>query len=288
MKDTSRTRIILALLSVYLLWGSTYLAIRIALEGFPPFMMAAMRFIIAGTALYIFLRLRGEKSPTPEQWRNAAIVGGFLLLGGNGGVVFAEQWVASSLAAMVIATTPLWMVLFTGIWGRWPSAREWAGLGLGLAGVVLLNLDGDLRAYPLGAAALIAGSMLWAFGSAWSRHLSLPSAPMAIAAEMMAGGVFLMVVSLIQGESLPGLPSLRPVAALVYLIVFGSLVGFSSYVYLLRRVRPALAMSYAYVNPLIALLLGVGFAGEHVTKTGMISMGIIIAGVALIMTGGKR
>ncbi len=280
--------VILALLSVYIIWGSTYLAIRIALEGFPPFFMAGVRFLCAGCMLYIFLRAKGEPLPTLPQVTGASIVGGFLLLVGNGGVVFAEQTVATGLTALAIATVPLWTVLFSGIWRRWPGRFEWAGLVLGLAGIVLLNLEGDLKASPAGAVALIIAAASWAFGSAWSGNLPLPKGLMASAVEMTAGGLLLIVASLVIGEKIDVLPSTRAVTALTYLIVFGSLVGFSSYVYLLNKVRPALATSYAYVNPVIAVILGIWFAGERITGTGVLAMTVILAGVVLVLMGQRK
>lgn len=286
-KDT-RVKVLIALLSVYFIWGSTYLAIRIALEGFPPFIMAAIRFLTTGIGLYIVLRVRGVPAPDRSQWKGAAIVGGLLLLGGNGGVVFAEQWVASGLAALGVATVPLWTVLFAGIWKRWPARLEWAGLLLGFTGIVLLNFEGDLRANPAGAIALIIAAVCWAFGSAWSRYLSLPAGLMASAVEMIAGGALLLAASFLTEEKINEFPSWHSVGALFYLMVFGSLIGFSAYTYLLSKARPALATSYAYVNPVIAVGLGVILAGERITTVGITAMLIIIAGVVLVLFGGKR
>jgi drug/metabolite transporter (DMT)-like permease len=283
-----RVKILLALLSLYLIWGSTYLAIRIALEGFPPFSMAGIRFLLVGIGLYLFLRLKGMPAPDRIQWRGAAIVGGFLLLGGNGGVVFAEQWVASGLAALGVATVPLWTVLFAGIWGRWPSRIEWAGLFLGFTGILLLNLEGDLRANPAGAIALIISAICWAFGSAWSRHLALPSGLMASAVQMIAGGALLLIASIFIGEKIETFPTSRAIGAMLYLAAFGSLVGYSAYTYLLANVRPVLATSYAYVNPVIAVALGVWFADEDIGVTGVAAMLIIISAVALVAIGQKR
>ncbi|HUP26813.1 MAG TPA: EamA family transporter, partial [Chloroflexia bacterium] len=146
----SRAGIALAMLSIYLIWGSTYLGIRIALEGFPPFLMGAIRFLVAGAILYIFSRMQGVSSATRTQWKNSAIIGGLLLVGGNGGVSFAEQWITSGLAAVWIATMPLWAALFAGLWGRWPNRLEWLGLGMGLVGVGLLNFEKNLQANPIG------------------------------------------------------------------------------------------------------------------------------------------
>ncbi|TFH47938.1 MAG: drug/metabolite exporter YedA [Methanothrix sp.] len=289
LKDKdSRGKLLIALLSVYFIWGSTYLAIRIALVGFPPFMMAGVRFLLAGGGLYLFLRVRGVPAPDRSQWKSASLVGGLLLAGGNGGVVFAEQSVASGLAALGVATVPLWMVLFAGIWKNRPARLEWAGLLLGFAGIILLNFEGDLRASPVGATALVIAAICWAFGSAWSRHLSLPSGLMASAAEMLAGGLLLLAISALTGERIEVFPACHAIGALFYLIVFGSLIGFSAYTYLLRKARPALATSYAYVNPVIAVGLGVMFAGERITVIGITAMLIIITSIGMVIFGQKR
>jgi drug/metabolite transporter (DMT)-like permease len=215
-------------------------------------------------------------------------VGALLLVGGNGGVTFAEQWVPSGLAALVVATTPLWAALFSGLWGRWPVRLEWAGLALGIAGVALLNLENGLSANPLGAAALLFATASWAFGSIWSGRLSLPSGLMAPAAEMLVGGALLMGISLALGELVPTAPSERSLWSLAYLIVFGAIVAYSAYTYLLKRVRATLATSYAYVNPVVAVGLGVWLAGEQITGIGMMAMVVILAGVALLLVARER
>jgi drug/metabolite transporter (DMT)-like permease len=285
---TTRSAVLLAFAAIYLIWGSTYLAIRVAVETLPPFGMAGVRFLVAGSVLFAALWLRGAPAPTLRQWRGAAIVGGLLLLGGNGGVVVAEQWVASGLAALGVATVALWSALFAGIWGQWPKGLEWVGLAVGFAGVALLNLEGNLRASPMGAVALLVATVSWAFGSMWSRHLELPRGLMAAAAEMLAGGVLLLVASAAVSEKVPPVPTVRAWLALAYLIVFGSWVGFSAYLYLLRRVRPAVATSYAYVNPIVAMFLGVVFAGERITPTEWLAMPVILAGVALVALAHAR
>ncbi len=277
-----RFAVLAALLAVYVVWGSTYLGIRIALEGFPPFLMAGVRFVIAGALLFAGLWLRGAPAPTPRQWRSAALVGGLLLLGGNGGVVVAEQSVASGLAALGVATVPLWSALFAGAWGQWPRRLEWAGLAVGFGGVALLNVGGGLRASPLGALALLVAPVSWALGSMWSRRLDLPGGLMTSAAEMLAGGALLLVTSAALGERPPAALALRPTLALAYLIVFGSWVGFSAYLFLLRRVRPAIATSYAYVNPVVAMVLGVAVAGERIEWGEWAATPVILAGVALV------
>ncbi len=181
--------IVAALFALYVIWGSTYLAMRFALESFAPFAMAGIRYLTAGALLLAYTRLRGEPWPSRREWA-ASLALGVLLLGiGNGGVAFAEQWVASSLAAVMIASMPLWSALFSGLFGHWPSRREWVGLSIGACGVVLLNLEGDLRASPLGALVLLAAAASWAFGSVWSRRLPLPnSGAVRSGAQMLCGG----------------------------------------------------------------------------------------------------
>jgi drug/metabolite transporter (DMT)-like permease len=277
-----RIGIVLALFSLYIIWGSTYLGMRFALEGFPPFIMAAVRFLIAGSLLYAFLRIRGTPAPNRYQWAGSALVGALLLGGGNGGVAFAEQWVASGLAAVGIAAVPLWTALFIGLMGRWPTRLEWLGLGLGFLGVLLLNLEQGFWVAPLGAIAMLLAPVCWALGTALSTRFKLPSGLMSSAAQMIAGGLILLIISQVLGEKMTHFPSAGSLWAMGFLIVFGSLVAFCSYGYLLRRVRPALATSYAYVNPMVAVGLGVWLAGEHITLIGILAMLVILSGVGLV------
>jgi drug/metabolite transporter (DMT)-like permease len=272
----------LALLSVYLIWGSTYMAISVALQSWPPFMMASIRFLIAGAALYAGLRMRGMPSPTRRQWLNAAFAGSLLLGIGNGAVCYAQQTVASGLAAIAIASMPLFAAIFGVIYKTWPSRVEWLGLVIGFSGVILLNFGNGLDGSPLGAVALIMAACAWAFGSVWSQRQDMPPALMNTAAQMLCGGVILGVVALLHGERLHAMPSLPATLSLAYLIVFGSLVAFSAYLYLLNNVRPLLATSYAYVNPPVAVLLGMLFLGEQVHGIDVFAMLVILAGVALI------
>jgi drug/metabolite transporter (DMT)-like permease len=288
--STMRKRIfiILSLLSLYFLWGGTYLAMRIALQGFPPFILAGVRQLTAGILLFLFLWLRKHELPTRKQWLAAIVVGGLLLVVGNGGVVFAEQWVSSGLAALALGAIPLWAAVFSGLFGRWPTRMEWFGLGLGFSGLVLLNLESGLHANPLGAIVLLIAPIGWAFGSIWSQHLPSPKGLMASASQMLAGGVLLFIVGFATGEHMTSMPGPRPLAAMAYLIIGGSLVAFSAYGYLLRNVRPALATSYAYVNPLVAVGLGVALAGEQITIIGVLAMFTILSGVGLVSLGRDR
>lgn len=288
MKDDRRVKILIALITLYLAWSSTYLAIRISLEDFPPFFTAGFRYMVVGAGMYLYLRYKGVGVPNGPQWAGSAAVGAFLLLGGTGGVVYAEQWVGSGIAALVIATTPLWTVLFSGIWKQWPQRSEWIGLALGFAGIVLLNIDGDLRAHPAGAALLVLSAASWSFGSVLSLRLSLPSGMMASAAQMLSGGALVLVVGLASGERIPSTVSTRSTAAMIYLALFGSLLGYTAYTFLLKNVRPALATSYAYVNPVLAVLLGIWVAGERITGAGVIAMFVILAGVVLVIAGQRE
>lgn len=284
----NRFLLLLSLIALYFIWGSTYLGMRIALLGFPPFLMAAIRFLIAGGLLFLFLRLRGNPAPTRKQWLGAAVIGTLLLAGGNGGVAFAEQWVATGLAAVGIAAVPLWTALFAGLWGRWPTRIEWFGLGLGFVGVILLNLGNGVWANPFGAIALLLAPICWALGSAWSQHISLPTGLMSSSAQMLIGGVVLVVMSLGFRERTPNLAAGQALWAIAYLVVFGSLVAFSAYGYLLRHTRPALATSYAYVNPMVAVGLGVVLANERLTLLEIVAILITLTGVGLASLGNNR
>lgn len=276
-----------ALLAVYLVWGSTYWALRVALESLPPFLLAGSRFVVAGGALYAVLRLRGVPAPRAAEWRGAALIGLLLLGVGNGAVSWAEQWVGSGLAALVVATMPMWAALFAHWLGERTSRRDWLGLLLGFGGVALLQSGGELRANLGAALALLVAPLSWAFGSAINRRVRLPAGAMATAAEMLTGGAIMLAFAGARGETLHAVGG-RALAAWGYLVVFGSLVGFSAYNHLLRNVRPALATSYAYVNPVIALVIGATLGGERITGLTVAAAGIIVAGVALITTAPRR
>lgn len=278
--------IIVALVSLYILWGATYLGMRVALQSFPPFLLAGIRFVIAGSLMFVFLRARGANMPTPKQWLGSALIGTLLLFGGNGGVTFAEQWVASGLAAVAIGAVPLWAALFAGFFGRWPKRKEWYGLILGFAGLILLNLDHGLSsANPLGVIVLLISPICWAFGSIWSQRLSLPKGAMASAAQLLCGGAVLLIVGLGTGERITQVPTAPAIWAMLFLIIGGSLVAFTAYGYLLTYVRPSLATSYAYINPVVAVGLGVWFAGEQITLSGIMAMIVILSGVVLVTLG---
>ena len=278
----ARVMIPLALFALYIIWGSTYLGIRYALESYPPFLLAGIRFLVAGVLLFGFLRLRGTAAPTALQWRNAAVTGVLLLGFGNGLVCFAEQSVSSGVAAVAVASVPLFAALFSGMYGQWPSGREALGLVIGFAGVVVLNLGSSLSGSRLGAIVLIVAAASWAFGSIWSKRQDMPAGPMNTAAQMLCASVALLLVGFGTGEHLPAHPTLRATLAVGYLVLFGSLIAFSAYLYVLKHARPAMATSYAYVNPPVAVLFGVLFAGEHVGAYDLAGMAVILVGVATI------
>ena len=281
-----------ALIVVYLIWGSTYLAIRYAVETTPPFLMAAVRFIISGGFLYALRRFKGDPRPEAVEWRSAAIIGIFLLVGGNGGVAWAEQFVISSLAALLVATVPLWMVLIDTFRpaGKRPGLMAIGGILIGFVGVVLLigSAAGGADTENLsGAVALILASLSWATGSIYSKSARLPpSQLLGTGMQMLAGGVALMLLAIVRGEwsgfELAAV-SPRSALALAYLTVIGS-SAFVAYVWLLRVAPTPLVATYAYVNPLVAVLLGYFLAQEPMTVSSLFAAGLIIGSVVLVST----
>jgi drug/metabolite transporter (DMT)-like permease len=290
----SRAQIIAAFASIYLVWGSTYLAIRYAVQTIPPFLMGGLRFVVSGALLYLWTRSRGATRPTRLHWRNAIIAGAFLLLGGNGAVVWAEQFVPSGLTALLVSILPFWLVIIE--WIRPPRQRPsgavLVGLVLGFIGIVVLvgpgNLGGHGDVRPLGAVVLILGSLSWAIGSFWSRDARLPeSGLLTTGMEMLGGGALLLIVGLLSGELSQfdiHLISGASAAGLIYLITFGSLIGFTSYIWLLDKVSPARLGTYAYVNPIVAVILGWAIAGERLSVRTAVAAAIVICAVALITT----
>jgi drug/metabolite transporter (DMT)-like permease len=287
-----RGMLLAAFAALYLVWGSTYLAIRYAIDTLPPFLMAGARFVVAGAILYLWARARGAGRPPAIHWRSAAIVGGFLLLGGNAGVVWAELRVPTGLAALLVATVPLWMVILDALrpGGRRPSGRVILGVGLGLAGVALLvgrgQFAGGGAVDPLGALALVLASLAWAIGSLYSKTAKLPTSPLlATGMEMLSGGALLLVAGTLTGEWATidlAHVTLRSWLALGYLVTFGSLIGFTAYIYVLARTTPAMATTYAFVNPVVAVFLGWAFAGEPVSARTLIAAAVIVAAVVVI------
>jgi drug/metabolite transporter (DMT)-like permease len=293
-KHATRAQIIAAFASIYLIWGSTYLAIRYADQTIPPFIMGGIRFLISGAMLYAWARYRGAPRPSRIHWRNAVIAGAFLLLGGNGAVVWAEQFVPSGMTALLVSILPFWLVIIE--WVRPPRRRPagavLVGLILGFIGIVVLVGPADLGGHgdvrPIGALVLITGSLSWAIGSFYSRDAELPeSGLLTTGMEMLGGGILLLIVGALTGEfsgfDIHGV-SRASAAGLLYLITFGSLLGFTSYIWLLDKVSPARLGTYAYVNPLVAVILGWAIAGERLSVRTAVAATIVLCAVALITT----
>ena len=285
--------LLLAFAAIYGIWGSTYLAIRVAVETLPPFTMAGLRFLVAGGLLYGWLAFKGRASATPRQWRDNAVIGALLLLVGNGLVVWAEQKIPSGITTLIISVSPLFMVLFDWMLphGIRPTRSTFTGLALGFGGLVLLIGGG----VPGGAAfdlwrcgGLMIACISWSVGSLFSRHARNPADPMLAATlQMLQGGVLMVLVGLARGEAgafhLSAL-TLRPVLAWAYLVTAGSLIAFPSYVYLLKHSTPARVSTYAYVNPVVAVFLGWLILGEPVTTRTFVASVIIVVAVAIITT----
>ena len=290
----SRSQILAAFASIYLIWGSTYLAIMYAVETIPPFVMGGVRFVISGALLYAWARYRGAVRPTKRNWRNAVIAGGLLLLGGNGAVVWAEQFVSSGLTALLVSILPFWLVIIE--WVRPPRRRPAGavliGLIIGFIGIVVLvgpgNIGGHGDVRPIGALVLILGSLSWAIGSFFSRDADLPqSGLLTTGMEMLGGGTLMLIVGALSGElSHFDVHHVSHASALglLYLITFGSLLGFTSYIWLLDKVSPARLGTYAYVNPVVAVVLGWAIASERLSVRTAVAAAIVICAVALITT----
>ena len=290
-------RIWLALGTVYILWGSTYLGIKYAIDTIPPILMGSVRFLIAGGVLYLLAirtgDTRGDRLGS-RQWIAALVIGGLMLVGGNGGVILAEQYAPTGVVALLVATAPLWMAVIDRVaFGRRLPALVMVGLVIGFGGVAfLIGSPGAGHINLFGAALALAAPLCWATGSVFTRHVRLPSRPLVAAAmEMLWAGLLFGIASILTGE-LGRVHwqhvSTTSIVALLYLIVFGSLIGFSAYVWLLRSAPLSLVSTYAYVNPVVAVILGAIFVGEAITARLVIAGGIIIAAVALIVVARSR
>lgn len=291
----STLRLLLALASVYLIWGSTYLAIRFAIESIPPFTMAGTRFLMAGICLFALSKGTGAPNPTAKQWRSAALIGFLMLVCGNGAVCWAEKTVPSGLASLLIATVPLWAVVLTALLpsGSLPRPRVVIGILFGLLGVgILVNPLQSAQSSaiaPSGAAALLFAAAAWAAGSVFSKRVSLPASPtLSTALQMLTGGTVLVCIGAMSGEwshiHLSAI-TLKSLLSVAYLMVFGSLIGFTAFVWLLRNTSAVVATSYAYVNPLVAVLLGWAWNHETPSPSTATAGALVIAAVVLITTG---
>ena len=278
-------KLVLSLAAVYVIWGSTYYAMRVAVEGLPPMLMGAMRFIAAGAILQAIARWQGAPRPTWRQVLETVPAGIMFFIGGNAFVAIAETRIDSAVAAVVCATMPLWAAVIASLIGERPSVREWLGLGVGFAGVVVLVGGAWKAADPLYFALLVLSPFSWAVGSMLTRRLPGPGGASGSAMQMVTGGIALLLVALVRGERFPDDAPVDAWIAVAYLMVFGSLVAFSAYGWLLRNARPAVATSYAYVNPALAVLVGAVVGGETLGFTTIAATGLIVGAVALVVTG---
>jgi drug/metabolite transporter (DMT)-like permease len=296
MPQPGKSAILSAFAALYLIWGSTYLAIRFAIETIPPLLMAGTRFLVAGFIIYGIARGQGAPKSSLANWRTALIVGGCLLLGGNGGVTLSEQYVSSGLASVIVATVPIYMALlawWSGLSPR-PAGILWVGLAGGLAGVVIL-LAPALRFSPnesthpaVGMVILLCSSFIWSAGSIYSRKARSASPPFLLAAQqMICGGALLIVAGLFMGEQRRldvAKISVLSIGSFAYLVIIGAIVGYTAYIFLLRHCAPAKVATYAYVNPIVAVVLGALFAGETLSGQAILAAALIIGSVALVIT----
>jgi drug/metabolite transporter (DMT)-like permease len=296
MPRPSRLLILAAFAALYVVWGSTYLAILFAIETIPPLLMAGTRFLLAGFIMYAIARAQGASHGSLANWRTALIIGACLLLGGNGGVTLAQQYVPSGLASVMVATVPIYIALlawWSGIAPK-PTPVVWLGLAGGFAGVAILlgpalHFSPDESRHPgIGMIILLFSSFIWSAGSIYSRKAKSASPPLLLAGQqMICGGALLTLVGLLMGEHHrfdAGRISLLSIGAFAYLVIIGALVGYTAYIFLLRNCDPAKVATYAYVNPIVAVLLGALFAGETLTARTVLAAGLIIGSVALVIT----
>lgn len=293
-REPSKTLIIAAFAALYIIWGSTYIAIRIALESIPPFMMAGIRFLLAGLLLYVWCRLRGQPTPPSQSFLKISWSGILMLFCGTGSLVWAEQYIPSGLASIIVATLPLWFVLIDKRHWSYHLSNKWiiAGLVIGFAGVLLLFVDKKLTGISgsyntlLSIVVLTVGTIVWAIGSLYAKYTDMVgSAAMKASIQMMAAGALALIIGFVIGEhhQMPvSSISTSSILAVIYLITMGSLVGYMAYVWLLEVRPPSLVGTYAYVNPVVAVFLGWWLLQEPVSRQQLIALGIILAGVVLV------
>lgn len=297
MPNADRLRLYVAFFLIYFIWGSTYLAIRYAIETIPPFLMAGTRFTAAGLLMYGVLRLAGQPNPSGRQWLQLAVVGTFLFLGGNGFVVWAEQFINSGLAALLVSTLPVWLILLDWLWagGPRPTGAAMAGIALGILGTLILVdpvqlVGSDL--YLPGAAMVVLASMLWAIGSIYSKKFRQPSSIfMSAACQMIGGGLSLLLTSVLLGETRgfdPAAVSAVSLGGFFYLMVFGSVIAISAYVWLLQNASASSVSTYAFVNPAVAILLGWLIADEEINAHILAGAAVILAGVFLVIRAPRK
>ena len=281
---SERVKVGLALLSTYTIWGSTYLGMNYALQSIPPLHLSAYRFLAASVIMMLFMRWRGASFPTVRELLGGMGVGIILLGLGNGGVVLGLNYnIPTGLTALILASSPIWAAIFGGFWGLWPNRREVIGLVVGFLGVIVLRFDGQIQAAPMGFIFLMLAAMGWSLGTVLiPRVRQSPNAYMASGAQMLGASISLFVAALVTGEQVTQAVTTTSLWAFAYLLIFGSLIGFTAYSYLVPRVRPALAISSAYVNPMVAVLLGTMLNQESVSEYMLYALPLIIGGVLLM------
>lgn len=274
--------IIACLLAVYILWGTTYYAIKVAITGFATFFFVGTRFVVAGGLLLLWQMLRGAPMPTLAQWRGAAVVGCLLLLAGNGTVAMGEHWVSSGVAVALVSSVPLTTAAWSCLFGERPARLEWLAMAVGTAGIAVMLLGRDLRASPLGVGVVLGGSICWSLGTVLARRVEVPPGATGFGAEMLCAGIAGFMVSALAREPWIFSSAIRPWAAWGYLVVFGSLIGFSAFRFLVERVSATLATTYAYVNPPVALLVGWWLGHEQFSTPLLLGLPVVLAAVALL------
>jgi drug/metabolite transporter (DMT)-like permease len=278
---SERLRITLALTAVYLIWGSTYLGVHIALTACPPLLLAGIRYGTAGALLYTWLRARGVPRPTWAEWRTSGLIG-LVLMSSTAATAYTLRVVPTGIASVASGAVPLWSALLAHLWGERARPREWLGLAIGFFGIVLLNAKSELSAHVFEAVVLAAASVLWSVGALLGRFSKQPRGAMASAVQMLTGGWTIALTGLVVGERIEAVPGPKPLAAFAYLVLVGSIIGYSAFAYLLPRVRTGLGTSYAYVNPIVALVLGVTFLDERLTGSTIVASLFALGGVAIL------
>jgi drug/metabolite transporter (DMT)-like permease len=276
------------LFCVYVIWGTTYFAIKVGIAGSAPFLLIGSRFVVAGGLLMALQLARGRRLPTFVQWRNATIIGFLLLVVGNGGVAVAEHWVSSGATVALISVMPIATALWSGVFGQWPRRLEWLAIGIGAAGAAVMLTGRDLQSSWLGTSIILCGTTCWSLGTVLSRRLDLPHGPMGFGAEMLTAGILALFVSALAGEhwTLPQTPSVWE--AWAYLVIFGSLIAFSAYRFVVEYVSPTLAATYAYVNPPVALVVGWWLGHESFSYNVLVGLPIVLSSVALLAWSQRR
>ncbi len=279
-QNASKGLILACLAAVYVVWGTTYFALKVGVQGAGPFYLVGTRFVVAGVLLLAWLKIRGHALPTARQWRNSTLLGFLMLALGIGSVTVAEQTVSSGAAVALISTLPLAIALWSGLLEKWPGRAEWLAIIIGMVGTIVMVSGADLRASPGGTALIIFATFMWAFGTVLSRRLDVPPGAMGFAAEMITGGLVCLVISAVFRESWTLPTSAAVWWAWVYLVVFGSLIAFSAYRVLVERASPTLASTYAYVNPPVALFVGWWLGNEQFSPNVFVGLPIVLAAVA--------